>query len=643
MATDKIIVRAVIHPAIGMARVGNSKEPDGYFVGPEVVDEPALGEGKYKDKHGALKRQAARFHIYGLNAAGEVVAELTADNADIEWTVHLANKKAAWYQFQLALDIPEASAPTTPPSARRNPAVVGADRNKLVIDPGPRSIKGRKTEGATYHFDSGKFFHLPVPLGELRTDDKGCLLVFGGLGLAQSLSGAPPETFANNDGWHDDVSDGPVDAAVTIGGKAILVEGAWVAVGPPNYAPALKTTRTLYDLLSDLMIKWGYLSASATVSFQRHIRPIFERLSGLQWVNQGFASWFGSGAPFNFDELLPRLADKSAGNSEFRARVYRQFRNPQPGRRQLGDSLWPQFYGDALDSLGPASPQNPDPSTAVPNSLAALSEQQLEWLRLWSRGRFDSDVAKPPVTKLSDVPLPDQPAALDEAALAYCLADAFHPGCELTWTMRISYLYSGPFRIKRRAAGAPEVDYGPVLSPAVAVSLGGPLDGLAAGDLTKWMAVPWQTDTASCLSGYTFFNTSPSLPTFWPARVPNNVLRELDFKDVMDTSKSEAVRLEAFYRRSDWFRGFPGDGLKDIEQMINEFHKLGVIEERAGPKDLPGVPSRLWVESKPDLPEPGAAPVTPPAPTPPAPVSLMATSFAGRKLRQFGRYGQTSE
>jgi L-lysine epsilon oxidase-like protein len=65
MATDRNIVRALIHPAIGIARVGNSNEPDGYFVGPEVVDEPALAEGQYKDKHGALKRQAARFHIYG--------------------------------------------------------------------------------------------------------------------------------------------------------------------------------------------------------------------------------------------------------------------------------------------------------------------------------------------------------------------------------------------------------------------------------------------------------------------------------------------------------------------------------------------------------------------------------------------------
>jgi hypothetical protein len=129
MADQNKIVRAVIHPAIGIARIGNSTEFDGCFIGPEVPDEPALPLGSYKDKNGALKRQVARFRVFGLNAA--VVAELNADNAAIEWKVELANKKAAWYQFQLALDIPVALEPTTPASARRNAMV--ADRSKLVI------------------------------------------------------------------------------------------------------------------------------------------------------------------------------------------------------------------------------------------------------------------------------------------------------------------------------------------------------------------------------------------------------------------------------------------------------------------------------------------------------------------------------
>ena len=69
--TDSKIVSAAIHPAIGIARIGDSAS--GYFVGPEVVDPASEKPEFYRDDAGALKRQAARFRIYGYNAAGEVV------------------------------------------------------------------------------------------------------------------------------------------------------------------------------------------------------------------------------------------------------------------------------------------------------------------------------------------------------------------------------------------------------------------------------------------------------------------------------------------------------------------------------------------------------------------------------------------
>ncbi len=631
MPTDLTIVRAAIHPAIGVARVGNSREFDGFFVGPEVLAAPALPSGDYKDQHGAIKRQAAQFRIYGYNAANEVVAEVTADNADIQWTVHLANKKAAWYEFQLALDIPEASTSAPPDSARRNKSVVGSNRSKLVIDPGPRTIQGRDQHGTAFQFTGGKFFQLDVPLGELRTDGRGHLFVLGGHGVSQSRTGANPVTFANNDDWCDDTSDGPVDAKVVINGTEIPVEGAWVIVAPPNYAPSLLTVRTMYDLLYDLMVHWGLLQAPAKVSFQSHIRPIFEGLSGLQWVNQGFASMFGAGSSFNFQDILPQLADGSSGNAAFRQNIYRHFRNP--GSSQLGKDLWPMFYGDALDSL---TTLVPDSSVTVRQGLASLSDLQLEWLKRWADGDFISDAAPSMLTSLADAALAEQPHMLDEASLAYCLADAFHPGCELTWPMRIQHLYSKAFRIKRRPAGSPAPDFGDVLTPAQAVSATGPLNGSVAGDLTKWMAVPWQTDTASCLSGYSFFRTGASLPTFWPARVPNDVLRAIDYKILMDTSKAVAERRTAFSRRLNWLRGFSGND--DIVRMVTEFHKLGIVEEQPGPDDLPGIPSRVWVESRPALPEPAATGITE---TVGAEDQHMKS--AGRKLRQPGCYGLSPE
>jgi len=39
---DTAIVYAKIHPSIGIARVGNSREPDGFYIGPQVVDPAPL-------------------------------------------------------------------------------------------------------------------------------------------------------------------------------------------------------------------------------------------------------------------------------------------------------------------------------------------------------------------------------------------------------------------------------------------------------------------------------------------------------------------------------------------------------------------------------------------------------------------------
>ncbi|XJC77684.1 LodA/GoxA family CTQ-dependent oxidase [Delftia tsuruhatensis] len=243
MGIDSTIVRAAIHPGIGVARIGNS--PDEYYVGPELMHVPPMAPGSLRDAQGALKRQAARFRIYGYNAAGEVVRELTADQDEIEWEVELANTKAAWYQFQLALDVPEAA--TADPTILRNATV--KDRKSLAIRPGARRIaKG----SAPVAFDSGSFCGKPVYLGELRIEKTGQLLVLGGRGVSASVDGSKATTFANNEGWHDDVADGPVRAKVVVAGVSVPVDAAWVTVAPPNYGPQMKSVRTMKDLMEDV-------------------------------------------------------------------------------------------------------------------------------------------------------------------------------------------------------------------------------------------------------------------------------------------------------------------------------------------------------------------------------------------------------
>jgi hypothetical protein len=563
-----------------------------------VPDPDPAPEGSYRDARGALKRQAVRFRVYGYDKDGGVVGELTADNAVIDWTVHVANKKAAWYNFTLAMDIPEVRDPKVEPARRRNAAVKGADRQKLVIDPGPRSIHGRDTAGSTYHFDTGKFLGTPVYLGELRTDKAGRLVFLGGRGVSRSAYGARPYDFANNDGWHDDVSDGPVSARVWVGGREIPVEPAWVAVAPPNYAPELKSVRTLYDLYEDLPYTAG--TDPGEVSFARHIQPILERMCGLQWVNLGFADQFGWRAPHEFvrADYLARLgADPNPANranatefAELRKQVFNKFRNYATNNGWRG--LWPWVYGDAMDVDG------------APHRDLALSNLQLARLQKWADGQFlpDYDPKAKPGRTLDDFDLADRPDTLTEAALSFCLADAFHPGCEITWVVRNLYLYRPlppgarlPFlRFKVRPASLPEPDYGDVLVPQEALSSSGPLNSLGPGDLTRWMAVPWQTDTASCRAGYEQF--TPSTPTFWPARVPNHVLTEDDYDKVMDGNLAPARRWEAFRRRLNWLRDL-GRGFDSINRMVTEFGLLGLVERRKGPGgEFPDV---LLVEVKP--------------------------------------------
>ncbi|RYD68101.1 MAG: hypothetical protein EOP58_01505, partial [Sphingomonadales bacterium] len=237
---DNCIVQAVIYPAIGVARVGSSD--DYFYGGPEVTDPAPLPPGSYRDKDKRLKRQAARFRIYGVNARGEIVRELTGKEpgAKIEWTVQLANQKSAWYGFQLALDIPEAN--YAPPTTLRNPSV--ADRTSLAINPKPQVLKGAKARAKKFE---GQFVDMPVYLGEAMTDAEQRLTVLGGKGVSASINGSAAITFANNEGWYDDVSDGPVTAKVTLNGEEIQVIPAWVVVAPPNYGPQRKSVRTMWD------------------------------------------------------------------------------------------------------------------------------------------------------------------------------------------------------------------------------------------------------------------------------------------------------------------------------------------------------------------------------------------------------------
>ena len=596
------IVGCAIHPAIGVARVGNS--PTEYTLGPEVPGPVGIPTGGYKDAGGRLKRQAARFRIYGLDADDNIVRELTGAEAEISWTVHLANKKAAWYNFDVAFDIPGATGnppaagvPASPPisSARRNASFAGADRDRLTIDPGPRTIAGSNVNtggrDGRYAFDSGRFFDQPVPLGELRTDDTGRLLVLGGFGSsASALPGLRANTFANNDLWHDDISDGPVEATVRLGDRVLQATGAWVVVAPPDYAPGIQSVVTMYDVVFEVATQLEPARRPPRPSFTRQIYPLFERHVQNQWVNAGFAAAFGwgSGGDFLAPDTLARLADPLASSRFLRNDVFRRFRNP--AFLTMEDNLLPPYYGDGITL--PAS---------NPRQWMAVLPIQYEWLQQWDAGDFEADWPAGGLRfaqRLEDLPLQEQPAALDRAALDECVGGPFHPGCEMTWPMRIPSLYEAPFRLRRRAGAEP--DWGDALTSAIVLSDGGPLSASGPGDVSRWMAVPWQTDTSSCLSAYVGL-INAYLPTFWPARVPNDVLTAQSYQAIMAPGTPAPVKQAAFAARTRWLRNLPDRSQRDqvisfVNNFVQQWSRQGVVTPQPGPAGDPSFPDTLWVE-----------------------------------------------
>lgn len=584
-----------VHPAIGIARVGGSE--DGYFVGPEVPNfDGTPPEGGWKDDDGQLLRQVARFRVYGYDDSGNVIGELTpGDNVDLTWRVHVANRKAAWYDFDEAMDIPAFDGSQgTPPkqSGLRNSTVT--DRPTLVNDPGPREIKGKSTQGPEYAFTGGTVFGIEVPLGELRTDDAGHLLFFPAKGHSASSTGEPADTFANNDGWYDDISDGPVQATVIIDGKPMSVEHAWVVVAPPDYAPGVIAVVTMYDVIAEASAQVDPSVQPRVPSFTRHVAPIIVRLVQNQWVNGGFGKLFGFGAPVDLQKMLPTLGDNSDFARPLRQQLFARFRSPDYASMEP-DAI-PPVYGDSMNV----------PATD-PRQWYAVTRYQYDILRCWAEGDFTADWTGAPAPKhLDEYPLQEQPWALDSSALENTIGGPFHPGCEMTWPMRQPILYQSAFRLKLRRG--PEPDYGPYLNSRICLGPGGPLDGSGPGDVSKWMAVPWQTDTSSCLYAYVGWQDGVFLPTFWPVRVPNNVLTSEQYAIVKDEAQPYRARYDAFRfdNRQYWLRALPPreDYKKVINTFVAKWNEVGVVTRAPGVTDRK-FPATMFVEMGMNVETPG--------------------------------------
>jgi L-Lysine epsilon oxidase N-terminal/L-lysine epsilon oxidase C-terminal domain len=448
-----------IHPAIGIARVGDHR--DSFFIGPELSYSAELSGASqingaspveldendndaafttYK-KDGHIRRQGARFRIFAYDRAdGGTLTNprevKSSANVEITWTVELCNRKAAW-DHRIGQLV-----------GQRNPDV--ADRNKLIVGPIKQSLsKPRQTSAAfTGPFVGHSAAAIDVNLGILKTDADGHLIVLGGFGQAfndGTNKNFGSGNFGNRDGWTDDISDGPVTAQIKIGGQAASATPARVIVGPPDFAPGIAQPVTLYDTINQVAASFGVPDV-ATPSFSRDVLPILSRCSNLRWTN-GLSLW---------GKLHKMMKDDWAGLSNSTDQ------NTTVTRQQVAQVLsidLPLTYWEFPDEI-----------------QLQLTDKQKRTLNLWAAGTFIRDWDQPPKPSLTN------PDDLDRGPLDCCVGGGFFPGIEAGDRMTHQNIFSEPFRLK---------------------------PDLPAGFVTEQMAVPWHSDFLACNL------------TWWPSQRPD--------------------------------------------------------------------------------------------------------------------------
>ncbi len=367
-----------IHPAIGFARVGNS--PDEFFFGAEAFA-PDGAPAQFRDKGDAqalrlagIKRQAALFRVYAYDARGRCLGEVTPQSGTISWRVALANRKASGARAN------GRGKPNGRAQHQRNEQIPAQERWRLDITPQPRHVGGT---GQRAVFDDGRFMDSPVNLGEIRTDAHGRLVVLGGSGQAHTYDAARRiRSPLDNDYWHDDVSDGPVIATLTLAdGRTVEAAPAWVVVTPPEFAPGVPAIANQYDVLVDHAVRSGRLSGPSKPGFRKDILPILTRIAAQQWIDRRALLMFGHEGALDLEAMLPTLA--------------------------IADSTG-KFAREAV--LGAIANEYARP---LAERWLNLTPTQFEMLQAWAEGAFESDW-KANGAQPEHAPTPD---LLDRAAL----------------------------------------------------------------------------------------------------------------------------------------------------------------------------------------------------------------------------------
>jgi hypothetical protein len=370
--------------------------------------------------------------------------------------------------------------------------------NEGVIDGGLQSLVG---PGANATFN-GTFAGANVPLGEAQTDGEGRLIVVGGYGKSENPTDPNSQpSFPNTPGWYDDVSDGPITARITIGGTPFDAQhGAWVICPPPRFAPTTYAVTSLYDTLRQLAITANQLPPPGQPVFTTDVYPILQRALGMRWVT---AFTFSGG---DHDTLAVFAPPGGAGDTlANRQAVYSRLR-----------------------------PAGNMPLLNNGENSSQLADFQHAFMQQWSNGQVNADW--PPA--VSNTITPD---GLTRAALENCVGAAFYPGIE--------------------AGGIPQGNppSKDILNLAFVEAFRLDQSQVAAGDLTKPMARPWQGDFMPCSGPESQTAVDSDQTSWWPSARPIAIY---PFDD--PTNK----RL--------WTLGIASS----MPDMVQNWHELGFIVDR---------------------------------------------------------------
>jgi hypothetical protein len=502
-----VIKNVKIFPPIGVARLGNS--PDGYFIGPERPDEVVVPADGFRDASQKIKRQAARFHLFAYDENNKLVQELTsADVESLEWTVHIANTKAAVEFFH----------PKSDKHPRTRNAHFHGDRKQLRLDPGPLSVSGpnpdftdlnkSKAAGKAKDITIDQLFldkRVNFVLGTATTDDRGLLVVMGGFGESKSPVGADLTggDFADHDGWYDDTSDGLIGAKVKLkDGTTPSVASAWLLVAPPKYAPGLQSVVSLYDTLFQSVVDRDLLPSpfvdpAFKPSLAMDIIPILTRAANMRWVyNNGQDTFQSGGFHHTYNHMPPAN----------RALVFNRLSKPSqtPGDPGTGGGDMPRMWSD----LYPAGPNG------------TVTRIQYRMLEMWKDGNFVPGTPPDPHAPIS-------PDGLTRAALNPCVGAAFFPGIEASWKIRDVFPFVEAFRLDASK--------------------------MRPGDVSSQMSLPWQSDFLDCAveSG----NAGLDL-VWWPAQRPVMVLKPGSDAYIpwARVSDDDTTQMSVDAMITDWFK-----------------------------------------------------------------------------------------